>query len=261
MIVRKDSEGNVTLIGLTDHAQLVGQLAAHWGNSKFETPKPYESVVRAAAYHDYGWLAYETGPMVNGQTGLPYEFFQVPSSQSQLDAYQWAIDWMATVDRYSALIMSMHRTGLWKGRYGSIKYPTAFNIPNPGAELRGFIERNEAAQERERKSVDQGELATNYWLMQVWDLLGLYFCCKEPINDYIDGVPLKYGARAEEGVKLSMAPRSAHTVAFEPYPFDARPCHIQVRARRVPAGALADDRSFRQAYFKADALMMDFELV
>jgi uncharacterized protein DUF3891 len=56
MIVRKSPAGSLTLIGQTDHSRFVGQLAAHWGNRDFAAPAPHDSVVRAATYHDYGWL-------------------------------------------------------------------------------------------------------------------------------------------------------------------------------------------------------------
>jgi len=35
MIVRKQPNGELILIGQTDHSRLVGQLAAHWGNRDF----------------------------------------------------------------------------------------------------------------------------------------------------------------------------------------------------------------------------------
>ena len=65
MIVRKNPAGSLTLVGQTDHSRFVGQLAAHWGNHDFAAPAPYDSVVRAATYHDYGWLQYETRPLTN----------------------------------------------------------------------------------------------------------------------------------------------------------------------------------------------------
>jgi hypothetical protein len=52
MIVRKEANGQLLLIGQTDHSRLVGQLAAHWGNDRFAPPRPYDSVARAAAFHD-----------------------------------------------------------------------------------------------------------------------------------------------------------------------------------------------------------------
>ena len=84
MIIRKDPSGALTLIGQTDHSRFVGQLAAHWGNRDFEAPKPYDAVVRAATFHDYGWLRYETSPLIRPETGEPYSFLQVPMTAQQL---------------------------------------------------------------------------------------------------------------------------------------------------------------------------------
>src|SRR3972149_4635030 len=69
MIIRNDPNGGLILVGQTDHSRFVGQLAAHWGNAHFETPRPYDSVVRAATFHDYGWLRYETSPLINPESG------------------------------------------------------------------------------------------------------------------------------------------------------------------------------------------------
>src|SRR5947208_15818285 len=147
MIVRKEGNDELILIGQTDHSRLVGQLAALWGNDQFDHPEPYDSVVRAAAFHDYGWLRYETSPLLNSETGEPYSFLQVPLIPTQLDAYQWSLDWMAGIDRYSGLIVSMHRTGLWKMRYETIRHPAAYNIRSVSLEIVEFHNRNKASQE------------------------------------------------------------------------------------------------------------------
>jgi hypothetical protein len=258
MIVRKQTD-SVILIGQTDHSRLVGQLAAHWGNSDFATPEPYESVVRAATYHDYGWLRYETSPLIHPETGEPYQFLQLPLGSTQLDAYQWSLDWLAGIDRYSGLIINMHRTGLWKGRYQTIEHPKGYNIRQMSPEVQEFIARNEAWQERERKSLDPDNVWTNYRLMQVWDLLGLYFCCQEPYEDYVEPVPAKYADR--NGVRLTLKPVGSSQVAFDPYPFDARPCRVQLAFKRLPATTFPDVEAFRRAYFQADAELMRFDLV
>jgi hypothetical protein len=44
------------MITQNDHAQLSGLFAAHWGNDMFEKPRPYASLVRAAMFHDRGWI-------------------------------------------------------------------------------------------------------------------------------------------------------------------------------------------------------------
>ena len=137
MIVRKEPNGTLTIVAQTDHSRLVGQLAAHWGNAECAAPQPYESVVRAATYHDYGWLRYETGPLIDPDSGEPYQFLEVPLTATQLAAYQWSLDWMADIDSYSGLIVNMHRTGLWQGRYQTIKHPTGYNLKEPSPEIRG----------------------------------------------------------------------------------------------------------------------------
>jgi hypothetical protein len=255
MIVRKEASGELILVGQTDHSRLVGQMAAHWGNDRFATPQPYDSVIRAATYHDYGWLRYETSPVLDVETGETPDFRQVGGRQ--LDSYQWCLDWMTSIDRYSGLIVSMHRTGLWKSRYKTIEHPQGFNIRTLSPEIEAFIAKNEALQERERREHDEGEVWTNYRLLQVWDLLGLYFCCQDPCEDFIEPVP----AASKGTVRLSLKPGGARKVFFDPYPFDQRPLHIQLSCKRLPQTKFPDQAAFRRAYFQAQSELMDFELV
>lgn len=262
MIIRSDPGGGLVLIGQTDHSRFVGQLAAHWGNAQFAAPTPWDSVVRAATFHDYGWLRYETSPLVHPESGEPYPFLQLPMTSTQLAAYQWALDWMADIDPYSGLIVSMHRTGLWKGRYQTITYPGGrYNLSALGPEVQAFIAKNEAWQERQRATLDAKGVLTNYRLMQVWDILGLYFCCQEPTEDHVEPVPTSYAGADGDGVRLTLRPAGARRVAFDPYPFDVRPCRVQLSQRRVAQRRFDDAEAFRRAWFQADVSLQEFELV
>ena len=261
MIIRKQQDQGLAILGQTDHSRFVGQLAAHWGNAEFEAPQPYESVVRAATFHDYGWLRYETAPLFNDKTGQPYPFLEVPLTATQMGSYQWSLDWMADIDPYSGLIVSTHRTGLWKGRYGTIKHPMGYNLRQPSADIETFIARNEAWQRDTRAKVDDGKFWTNYRLMQVWDLLGLYFCCQDPYEDHIEPVPVRYASGDESGVRLAMKPLGARKVAFDPFPFDVRPCRVQLSIKRLPAKSFRNGDEFRRAYFQAGPEVVEFELV
>ena len=224
--------------------------------------EPYDSVVRAATFHDYGWLRYETSPLIRPETGEPYPFLQVPMSDTQLGAYQWALDWMADIDPYSGLIVSMHRTGLWKGRYDTIKHPAwRYNLTTLSPEVQAFVARNEAWQERQRAPLDANGVWTNYRLMQVWDLLGLYFCCQEPVEDHVEPVPTGYDGARDDGVTLTMKPAGANRVAFDPYPFDVRPCRVQLTFKRVARRTFEDVEAFRRAWFQAEVGVMEFALV
>ena len=75
MIIRRRVENELILVGQTDHSRFVGQLAAHWGHEDISAPIPYASMARAAIFHDYGWLRYETSPLIHPKTGEPYAQF------------------------------------------------------------------------------------------------------------------------------------------------------------------------------------------
>lgn len=260
MIVRKEKNGELLLIGQTDHSRLVGQLGAHWGNGEFATPQPYESIARAATFHDYGWLRYETNPIFDAATRETPNFRDVPSSAAQLESYQWCIDWLLGFDPYAALVVNMHRTGLWRARYRTIDHPPQSTRPLAPA-VETFVTRNETRQEHEKAAFDQRQLWSNYRLLQVWDLLGLYFSCQEPYDDYIEPVPVTYRDDNSAGVRLALKPVGARKVAFDPFPFDMRPCRVQLSCKRLPQVAYPDAESFRHAYFKAATELMEFELV
>jgi Protein of unknown function (DUF3891) len=259
MIIRKEPNGELTLIPQTDHSRFVGQLAAHWGNQDFAPLQPYESVVRAATFHDYGYLNWEPDPDVDPASGEPYQFRGMPFSMRQLGAYQWCIDWLTSIDAYSGVLVSRHRTGLWKGRYGTITYPTAFNPPNLYPEISAFIERNENWQAETLPADAAATFQTNYRLLQTWDLLGLYFGCQEPCDDYIEPVPTTYAAD-DPGVKLTMKPCGDRRVVFEPYPFDKRGLKVQLASRRVPQASYPSAEAFRCAFYRAEMALLEYTL-
>jgi hypothetical protein len=261
MIVRKESNGELLLVPQTEHSRLVGQLASHWGNDRFARPEPYDSVARAATFHDFGWLRYETAPAFDPQTHETPNFRDIPTSPTRLSEYQWCVDWFLGPDKYASLIASMHRTGLWRARYDAIEHPKPVLRPQK-ADVEAYIEQNEARQQQERSSFDEDQVWTNYRLLQVWDLLGLYFGCQDPYEDYIEPVPASYAnGKPGESVRLKMTPQAPRKVAFDPYPFDVYPLKVQLAYRRLPQITFEDEASFRQAYFRAPLELMEFELV
>lgn len=257
MIIRTN-DGGLLLIPQTEHSMFVGQLAAHWGNDRFAAPKPFESVARAAAYHDFGYLDWEPDVPFDPETGGPYEFRKLPTRERQLLAYQRCIDWMTDIDRYSGLLVSMHRTGLWRGRYGTIEYPS-MNARSLHSDVESFIARNETWQAGEKSHLDADEVKVNFHLLQVWDLLGLYFGCQEPGSDHVEPVPTGYGKDSER-VTLKMRNVGGRKVAFDPYPFDQEGIKVQMRGKRLRQAKFADEASFRAAYYKAGNEVLEYEL-
>jgi hypothetical protein len=207
-------------------------------------------MVRAAQYHDSGWLRYETNPYLDPTTGKSPSYHQVPNDAVQLAAYQAAIDMLTDVDRYSGLMISKHRTGLWQSRYGAIAQPPPGPPRQLSDDIRNFIAKNEARQQAIAASLDRDEIAVNYALLQVWDLLSLYICSHDRHQDHVIApAPTTYAAAS--GVPLKLAPTSATTIVIDPFPFDQASLEAAVVYRQLPPSALRDADTFKTAYFGA----------
>jgi hypothetical protein len=252
MIVRKQADGSAIVMTQTDHSRLAGFLASHWGNDRFAPLQPWESVARAATFHDFGWLRYETRPEVNPDTGEPYTFINLPFNPQQLENYQWCADWLAGVDRYSALLVGMHRVGLWKSRYDTITYPAwrYANVQWP-QEIQDFIAREEPLQAQERARIGGDTIWTNYRLLQVWDLLGLYFTMSEPYEHAVEPVPTQYDGDLRSGVRMELHPLGDNRVRFDPYPFDIRPLTVHIPYRHLEHTSFESADAFRKAFYQA----------
>ncbi len=260
MIVRNQTDGTVVMITQNDHAKLAGLFAAHWGNRQFERPRPYVAMMRAAQYHDGGWLRYETNPYLDPATGTSPSYQQVPNNASQLTAYQWAIDMLTDVDSYSGLLASKHRTGLWQSRYGAITQPPARPARALSDDIKAFIARNEARQQVIAAGLDRAEIAVNYNLLQVWDLLSLYICSHDQHQEHIIApAPTAYAAAS--GVSLTLTPLAPTTIRIDPYPFDDTPLEAALVYRQLPQSALRDADCFKAAYFGARPKVAIFTFV
>jgi uncharacterized protein DUF3891 len=261
MIVRNQSDGAVVMITQNDHAKLAGLFAAHWGNQTFERPRPHTSMMRAAQYHDGGWLRYETNPYLDPATGRSPSYQQVPNDTSQLAAYQWAIDMLTDIDSYTGLMVSKHRTGLWQQRYGAMTQPPPGPPRKLTNEIEDFIARNEARQHVITAGHDRHEVAVNYSLLQVWDLLSLYVCSHERHKEHVIApVPAAY-ATGSAGVTLKLTPTAPATITVEPFPFDRAPLEAAVVYRMLPSSALHSDEMFKAAYFGARPQVAVFTFV
>jgi len=259
MIVREGGDGALVLIAQTDHAKVSGQCAAHWGNETFARPQPNEAVVRAAMFHDSGWYGYEASPTIAADTGRPLNFMQVPWGKPQRQAFEWAIEWMTRIDPYSGLLISKHRTGLQRGRYDKVAHPKFFNTQNLPEDNEDFLARNEAAQAERIKGYDEAEFWTNYQLLQAFDLISLFLCNKDVVDDYVDPVPTSYGGKSP-AVAVNLKTIEGQRIEVDPFPFDVNPLRVQLIRRRMPQNSFADPAAFRTAYFQTVPEAVDFTL-
>jgi hypothetical protein len=260
MIVRKQADGSLVLIAQTNHAELSGMFAANWGNDVFAPPRPYQSVVRGTIYHDAGWYRYEAQPTYDVATKSTPGFFQVPADPIQLEAYQWAIDWVTDIDPYAGLLVSRHRTGLWSDRYHTMRNPPMRQRGPLGDQVIAFVRREEALQEEAFKSLDRREFDINYHNLQVWDFLSLYLCMNEtPGPQTFDPVPTTYQQR--DGTQMSVKALDAERISIEPYPFAVRPLRVCYAYKHLATHDFPSQAAFLDAYYAAVTKTRYFEFV
>ena len=183
-----------------------------------------------------------------------------PTDRAQLEAFEWAGDWLSAIDTYAGLMIAKHRTGLWQGRYGVIKHPVAIQRGKLPPEIEAFTARSEAKQKSAAEKFNPDELAINYNLLQVWDMMSLYICSTELLKpDRIEPVPVSY--TGQEGVALTLVPMEMHTIALNPYPFDQLSLTANVIFRRLTQAKFKDSAELQSAYFKTAPQITSFRLV
>lgn len=277
MIVRHDPAG-LHLVLQTDHADLSGQLARHWGNDRFDPPRPAESAVAAAAGHDEGWREWEAAPRVDPRTARPYQFTEM-DLRVHHRFYGRGVGRVAERDRYAGLLVSMHSVGLYRKRFGTNPQLIFREIPPEAtAEIDAYVADQEAFQARLREELApavadpagdvvaarqafEAQVWTNYRLLQAWDLLSLFFCTRRleaGITACVPHVPVRYGSG--EQAKLLLEAVGGDAVTVLPYPFATSPLPLRLRARLVEDRDYRDDADFQRAFAAAEPFVEEFEV-
>lgn len=270
MVIRELQDGSSLASTQEDHADLAAQFAAHWGNDGFAQLSPYDTMVFATTYHDSGYREWEGVPPMNIDKGRPYGHREtIPSFEpTELEAYRRNIDWVRAHDVYAGVIVSMHRTGLWQSRYEVLTKPRP-KVRERGPAVKAALRDLEAQQQDDKQLLAESNsrfedgLWINYRLLQVFDLLSLYFCCDGHANEslkeeHLGPVPLSYTGK--EAPDLCLAPLGANKVRMDPFPFDVSPLRVFVRARTLPPGTYATEEKCREAYYKAPLSLLTFEI-
>ncbi|HEY4278701.1 MAG TPA: DUF3891 family protein [Conexibacter sp.] len=247
MLVR-DAGDAWQIVLQTDHADLSGQLMAAWGGPGFAPPRPYDSVVRAAHRHDDGWAVWEAAPRLDPETGAPQNFIGVAVGP-HLAFYRAGVEVVCDEDPYAGLLVSMHMSGLYRGRYGAVPAGIADHPPEIRALADTFCDAEEARQLEliERLGAAEGERWVNYTLLQIADLVSLY-CGLADLEAGVaagpgaaESVPTADGGRT----RIAITPLGPWRLRFDPYPFVEEPLELTMVRRLVPKHDWPDDDAFR----------------
>ena len=233
MIVTRRPEG-LSLVTQVEHGRIAGELASQWGNADFAPPSPRDPVVLAATRHDEGWRTRDARPLFNEVQRRPLHFLEIdPDDHVRL--YREGVERVRLGDAYAGLLVGMHWTGLYRGRWS---VPGARGRLARGdhdealldevvhaEEVRWVQARAEAWTQAEPRARFETTLWHHYELLQLWDLLSLFLCVMPQEADP-DTEPRPWGPQ------LSSLTHVATPVTLPPVrrsPFDAAPVTITVR--------------------------------
>lgn len=247
MLVR-DAGDAWQIVLQTDHADLAWQLAAAWGGDGFARPQPYEPLLHAAARHDDGWAVWERRPRLAraGAGAEPQSFFTVPPAV-HLVFYRAGVAVVADEDPHAGLLVSMHMSGLYRGRYGVMPSSPRELDDATRALVDAFVHEEEARQAALRRALDVDEAWrwTAYALLQVFDVVSLYFGLADVetgTRGACEGVPTTVGG---DPVRIAIEPLGPWRVRFDPHPFAEDRVELSLRRRLVPKRDWPDDDAFR----------------
>ncbi len=240
MLLRTDSEG-VIAISQPAHAWVSGQLARQWGNAEFAQPR--EEVCFAASQHDIGFLDWEEAPTLNGATGLPHTFLDLPT-RTHLQIWTKGIRHMLRFGRYPALLVSLHFTAI-----GQHALPD--KEPADATLMREFLEQQDELQTTLLTSLRndfnyedlciEEAVRENQELVSLWDWMSLLLCLKFGEEKILKDPPAG-GSR-----KLKMTPlnKEASRVRVEPWPFGTDRVQVACEGRHL-LKASADEKELRE---------------
>ncbi len=124
----------VWLITQLAHAELSGQMAAHWGAGDFACPGAFapspdpvrlrHEVVLAIGEHDNGWWEWEADPPLSASDGLPQGLSElVEDPVAGMERWRLGISRLAVKHPYASLLIADHAYWLYATQFGADRRP------------------------------------------------------------------------------------------------------------------------------------------
>lgn len=219
MLLYEDGEGTVC-IGQAAHSWVSGQLMRAWGNERFPAPEPLAEVCLGAEQHDIGMADWDRRPELDGGTGYPISFLQLPVT-THIALWTDAPERILSQSPYAALLVSMHGHALFLKRRQT-------------PEIARYVRGQEELQRDllERIGEDPARARRNQQLVWAVDFLALVGLIPgwAPEEQEPPGGPIRIDVAGERHVTV------------DPWPFGADRIEIDYPGRRLtePSRTLAE---------------------
>lgn len=246
MIRRRDTP--TTIIPQTAHGWLAGQLASHWGNSRFQHPGDAREMVLATSNHDQGWVTWEQNPALNAER-RPTDFLEMPVAE-HVKIWKQSIATVDSQSRYGALLVSRHARFLNELRLQNGNDSTADKecLQNFCTEQSAWetTELNVLQHQRYYAAMCQrSRFEAAFRLLQVFDWLSLLLCMDTVTHTIVENVP---GESADERIEITLKAMSPDVFTISPWPFDVPAFSTMLQTKNLPAETFADDAAFQTVW-------------
>lgn len=241
-------------ITMYDHAHLSAQFARAFGNSAFEAPDPFDLMVYVIGNHDAGWASFDRDPVTDPQSRLPYSVFATPAPLI-LPTSRASPDFNERQHSYCGLLSSMHTWGIYNGRYGLSNVIRLDRIaPEDKPAVDAMLAYELARQERIKAElgrssetaawIEPDRLFQNYKLLQLCDLLAIYFNYTHAEGRGEQTFTHVPQAR-DRDTDVTIRPAGPGVYSLSPYPFAAEGIECAFPSRRITAGSNDRDGSWK----------------
>ena len=265
-MLRSKIDGGWCLVTHPDHAHLAGEFAKYWGNESFAPPEPREHVLRGIHCHDDGWRARDAQPVITKQ-GSPaafsvelvgkYSAFEDIDLPAYLAVRREAVQLMAKLDPYAAILISMHTSNLLSERADrstirddELPLLDAFLLEQLSLQT---ALRNQllATNDLLLVHLEPSTLHRHFQLLQACDSLSLLSCV-----DFDGHATLLHPFATIDGAatEINVHRIGERTFRLSPYPFSQPRISVTVPARFVPGDTFASSEDLREALGRAETV-------
>lgn len=254
-MIRRENNGGWILITQHDHALLSGQIMAHWGNSEFVKPKPYNEILFAISVHDSGWKDWDSEPKINSENGYPANF-------TEMSPYDQSIIWSKCYRPYSkehsyaAALIALHFSKF--NRSNLQKDPDNKQLELLQLDMKDVISK-ELGFKISKTNSDKipEQVGVNLKLLQIGDIISLTLCHGWRSIE-ITEAPIDYNGKS---TTLKMESDDGYLYRITPYPFGESQLEFNIKGKELQEKSFANDQELRESLETSEDQTLAFTII
>lgn len=217
------------LISQIEHARISHQLAKAWQPEEIPSTARGEFLA-AVLHHDDGWNDWQTAPRIDPEHGRPYGFTEMPPALAQ-EIWSLSIDACRALGPLAAWMVASHFIQLQS------KPDDNLEAWQPWLDKQ---DRRRTAWLAEWQAIDsqnntQAVADRCLYLLQQFDWLSLWLCCRAPVDSRDPRETLELGAAERNLGPYAFTP-NGQQIEVSPWPFSEPKLEILANATWVEPG-------------------------